>query len=78
MTKLELKNNIADILRIDSADVTDEFDFSKHPRFDSMAILEIIAFSSEHFDVQFTTDELKGLTSLESLTNLIGSEHFEN
>jgi acyl carrier protein len=77
MKKSELKAKIADILEIDPAEVTDDFDFSRRDEFDSMAVLGLIAFFSDSFGRQFTTAQLRGLTGLQSLMDLVGPERFE-
>lgn len=78
MKKAELKNKIADILEIDSSEVKDAFDFSLREEFDSLAVLGLIAFFSESFGKKFSTAELRGLTTLKSLMDLVGAENFED
>lgn len=78
MKKTELKKKIADILEIDPSEVTDAFDFSLREEFDSLAVLGLIAFFSENFGKKFSTAELRGLTTLQSLMKLVGLEQFED
>jgi acyl carrier protein len=44
--------------------------------FDSMSIMGIISFVDEHFSKRLTAQQLAGITTLRSLMELIGMEHF--
>ncbi|NCD09789.1 MAG: acyl carrier protein [Negativicutes bacterium] len=78
MQKEELKLKIADILDIESSDIIDKRDFNFQLHLDSMAILGLLAFVNEKFSENVSVSELRKLTTLQSLINLIGSGNFED
>lgn len=46
--------------------------------YDSMAIMSMIAFVDENFNMKITATQINMLTDFESLINLIGKDKFEN
>ena len=61
----------------DDVFITRESSLLELPEYDSLGILSIIALVDEEFEVKLSNNQFKALTTIESLINTIGKEHFK-
>lgn len=76
MKKQEFYKKLADALEITSTDLTSATILSEIDEYDSMAVMGIIAFTDENFDIKLNAKQIASITDLNSLMNLIGSGKF--
>ena len=77
MTKKEFILTLKEALEIEDKEITFETELNKLPEFDSLAFLTIIALVDEWFNKKIIADELKTVTTVNSLINMIGEDKFE-
>jgi acyl carrier protein len=80
MKKEEFFKSLQDVLEIDEAiALTESTDLknTKHFEFDSIAIMTLVAFIHDKFKRKFTAVQINNITTVKSLMELIGPEHFE-
>lgn len=65
-------------MEIDGVEVTPETQLTSLEEWDSMGVMIAIGIASERFDVTLTSKDMKDLTTVRSLMNKIGKEHFED
>jgi acyl carrier protein len=71
----EFLNEMVELLELDD-ELGVETNLKELDEFDSLAIMGIIAFVDENFDVKLTGQQLAEITSVKSLMDLIGSDKF--
>lgn len=57
--------------------LTLETDLKAADEWDSMAAMVLIAFVSDNFDKQLTAEDLKEITTIDSLIEIIGRNKFQ-
>ena len=80
MKKEAFFNGLQDVLEIDADIVINEstnLKDTKHFEFDSIAIMTLVAFLHEKFNRKFTAVQINSISTVRSLMELIGLEHFE-
>ena len=80
MKKEDFFVSLQDVLEIDEDIIIDEstnLKDTKHFEFDSIAIMTLVAFVHEKFKRKFTAVQINSITTVRSLMELIGLEHFE-
>lgn len=80
---LNMKNSeffelLKDTLELDKVELTEETIFAELEDYDSMGVMSIIAMADEHFEVKFNSEQLKSMTSVKRLMELIGNEKFND
>jgi acyl carrier protein len=78
MKKPEFLELLKDALELENVNLTEETVFAELDDYDSMGVMSIIALADEHFDVKFSSEQLKTMTSVKKLMELIGYEKFED
>lgn len=78
MTKKEFINRLAEYCEFEDKDLKGSTLFESLEEFDSLAILSIMAFIDENFNLRFTAKQLNDLSDFDSLIALIGVDKFEN
>uniref|UniRef100_UPI00404810CD acyl carrier protein n=1 Tax=Algoriphagus sp. TaxID=1872435 RepID=UPI00404810CD len=78
MKKNELVNLLTEFCELENEDFTLETIFTSINGYDSLALMSIIAFVDENFDLSLTASQLSKLTDFNSLIELIGEDKFEN
>jgi acyl carrier protein len=78
MKKSEFLELLKDALELDNANITEKTIFAELDGYDSMGVMSIIALADEHFEVKFSSDQLKTMTSVYRLMELIGLNRFED
>ncbi|MFA6402591.1 MAG: acyl carrier protein [Salinivirgaceae bacterium] len=63
-------------LELEDIVLTLDTDLSGLDEFDSLAIMTIIALVDENFNKKLTSDQLKRITTVKSMQQLIGIENF--
>lgn len=78
MTKSEFLSELHEMLEISSIkELTPDTVLKEIEEYDSLFLLTIISIIDEKFGIQLTADQLSMITTLQSLTELIGIEKFE-
>jgi acyl carrier protein len=76
MGKKEFIEELVEILEIEDGDINEETNLKELQEYDSLAVLSIIAFVDENFSKTLVTEQLNSITTVKSLMELIGLEHF--
>ncbi len=77
MTRSEFIEKLRDALEIDTSDeITEETDLRSLGEYDSLGVLTVIAMIDENFGKQFSSLDLKRITTVGSLMKLIGEQNF--
>ena len=77
MKKQEFIDTLTDSLELEAGEITDE-NSMLNELVSSLGVLIIIALCDELFSKELTGDQFKSITTVKSLMELIGMEHFEN
>jgi acyl carrier protein len=75
--KQEFIDRLTDDLELEVGEITDEDSMLKG-LFTSLGVLVIIALCDELFSKELKSDKFKSITTVKSLMELIGMEHFED
>jgi acyl carrier protein len=75
--KQEFIMMLTDVLELEEGVITDETSMLKG-LYTSMDVLLIIALCEESFSKQLEGKQLRSITTVESLMEIIGMEHFED
>jgi acyl carrier protein len=78
MTTQEFIMKLKEALEFEKVNMTVDTNLKNIEGYDSMAIMSIIAFADEHFSKKLTAQQLASITTVRSLMELIGSEHFSD
>jgi len=70
MTLEELKTELADIMGLDAADISDATNQDNTPEWDSMASLQVISLLDEAADGEIEADDAEKLTSFGAVVEL--------
>ncbi|WP_433893431.1 acyl carrier protein [Streptomyces sp. CA-111067] len=71
LDKEELRETVAGILDIESADVTDEAHFMEDLEVDSLMALEVVVALEKKYGVKFAESELRAVVSLQQAHDLL-------
>ena len=79
MKKKEFIDELKDALEIEDEDqeITLETDLRYVEEYDSLSVLAIIAMIDKNFGKQIPSSDFSKITTVSSLMELIGKEHFE-
>lgn len=77
MKTSEFIEELREAMEIEDEEFTEETNLQGLEEYDSLSILSIIALIDENFDKLLVVDQLKSITTVKSLMELVGSEHFE-
>lgn len=76
MNTKDFITELIDVLELEKDDIIDENSVLKG-RYTSLGVLTIIALCDELFSKELSSDDLMSITTIKSLMELIGMEHFE-
>lgn len=76
MKRQEFINLFIEALEIEDTVVTEKTMLNSLNEWDSMGVMIIIGLVSDNFDKALKSEDMKGLTSIESLMEKIGLEKF--
>lgn len=78
MRKEDFLTELFNVLEIESIkNLTEDTILRDLPEYTSLSVLSIIVLVDENFNKKITAVELKGITTVKSLINLIGLDNFE-
>ncbi|HVD98340.1 MAG TPA: acyl carrier protein [Cytophagaceae bacterium] len=72
----EFIDKLKESLEIEDIQVSPTTELKSLEGYDSLSILSLIALIDENFDTSLTANQFKSLTTVQSLIDLIGKEHF--
>jgi len=78
MKKNEFVNQLAEYCEFETPELTLDTPLKSIAGFDSLAIMSIIAFIDENFNMKLTALQLQKITDFNSIILLIGEDKFEN
>ncbi|MBB3123183.1 acyl carrier protein [Mesoflavibacter sabulilitoris] len=76
MNKQEFLKELAEELELET-EVTLDTNFKDLDEWDSMGAMILIGFVSDNFDVTLNADDIKELTTFQSIIEKIGQEKFD-
>ena len=76
MKKETFVNELSKFCEFENENYDLDTPFVSIENYDSMALLSIIAYVDDNFNMRLTAEQLRGLTDFQSLINLIGEEKF--
>jgi acyl carrier protein len=65
---------LADLLEIERADLTNDYQLEKNENWDSLALISIIVMVDEHFKLSVSSEALKKCKIVGDLLNLINNQ----
>jgi len=77
MKKIEFIKKLAEYCELDEQELFFESTLKSIDGYDSLAVMAMIAFVDENFNVKLSTREIENLSDFDSLIKLIGEEKFE-
>ena len=78
MKKNDFVNQLSEFCEFENKNFTINTLFESIDEYDSLAVMLIIAFLDNNFEMSLTAVELREITDFQSLIDLIGIEKFEN
>lgn len=78
MKKKEFIKQLSEFCEFSESDFSSDTKLKSIDGYDSMAIMSMIAFIDENFNMKITATQINSLNDFESLINLIGKEKFED
>ena len=78
MKKNEFVDQLSEYCEFENKNFTLDTPFKTIDEYDSLAVMSIIAFVDENFQMSLTGVQLRELTDFKSLIELIGVDKFEN
>lgn len=78
MRKNEFVKQLAEFCEFENEDLTLNTSLETIDDYDSMAIMTMIAFIDENFNMKITAQMLQDITDFNSIIDLIGSDKFDN
>lgn len=76
MRKSELIDQLKETLEIEDREFTAETNLKDLEEFDSLAAMYLIAMVDENFGKELSADEIRSITTVSSLIDIIGEENF--
>lgn len=77
MKRSDFIEQLIEVLELEDEALTEETDLRTFEEFDSLSVLSIIAMADEHFSVKISGTDAQNITTVKSLMEMIGLEHFE-
>jgi acyl carrier protein len=77
MKKEDFFSNLQDQLDIDSVKISEDTIFKNLEEWDSMTSMLLVGYISEAFNLDLNENDLKEITTVESLMKKIGEERFD-
>jgi acyl carrier protein len=78
MKTQEFIEKLEEDLEFDKVEMTLDTNLKIIDGYDSMSVMTIIALADEHFSKKLTAQQLASITTVRSLIELIGSDHFSD
>lgn len=78
MKRDEFINKLAEFCEFSETDLTINTKIKSIEGYDSMAIMAMMAFVDENFDIRISATQINALSDFNSLINLIGKDKFKN
>jgi acyl carrier protein len=78
MTTQEFIEKLKEALEFENIDLSPDTNLKTIDGYDSMSVMTIIAFADEYFSKKLTAQQLASITTVKSLKDLIGREHFSD
>ena len=78
MTKNEFVAQLAEYCEFEDQKLNIDTSFKSIDGYDSLAIMSMIAFTDENFNMKFTSLQLQNLTDFKSFIVIIGEDKFED
>jgi acyl carrier protein len=76
MQKMEFYRILSEAIEIQNVELNESTRLKEIEGYDSMSVLAIIALVDEHFSKRLTAKQLNEISTVKSLMELIGEEHF--
>jgi acyl carrier protein len=67
----KFRENFAEAVDLDISEITNDLDFKNHPKWDSMAVLSVIAMVDEYYSKVLTGDEIEASKTIKDLFNVL-------
>jgi len=79
MKREEFFGQLQDVLEIEDEVLSEDINLKNMEsfEFDSMTVMALVAFIHEKFSLKFSAVKINNITTVRSLMELIGLEHFE-
>ncbi len=68
---------LKEVLEIDGMDLTETTELNTMAEFDSLSVMSIIAMVDEYFGKRLNAEQLRSITTVRSLMEMIGMNNFE-
>lgn len=78
MKKQEFVKQLAEFCEFEQPGINTDTKLKSLEKYDSMAIMSMIAFIDENFNRKITASQILELTDFNSVIDLIGKDKFEN
>ena len=76
MRKSEFIDQLKETLELEDRELTAETNLKNLEEFDSLAAMYLIAMVDESFGKELSADEIRSITTVSSLIDIIGEENF--
>jgi len=76
MNTEDFLNDLVEELELDNVELNIDFDLRDLDEWDSMAVMIVIGYVSDNFDCNLTGEDLKEVSTVKSLIEIIGNEKF--
>lgn len=76
MRKSEFIDQLKEALELEDRELTAETNLKDLEEFDSLAAMYLIAMVDESFGKELSADEIRSITTVSSLIDIIGEENF--
>ena len=76
MRKSEFIDQLKETLELEDRELTAETNLKDLEEFDSLAAMYLIAMVDESFGKELSADEIRSITTVSSLIDIIGEENF--
>jgi acyl carrier protein len=77
MRKTRFFNELQQALELEEIELQEDTNLKGLDDYDSLAVMSLVSFIDEHFDMSFSAQQLQNITTVRSLMELIGIETFE-
>lgn len=76
MKKTKFLQLLRDTLESEDIELIEDTNLTDLDEYDSLAILNLIAFVDKHFQMQLSKNQLRSISTVKSLMDIIGLERF--
>jgi acyl carrier protein len=77
MKTADFIEKLKESLEVEDSTITVDTELKNIEGYDSLSILSLIALIDEHFNKSLSASQFKSLTTVKSLIDMIGKEHFD-